>query len=237
MKEKIALIKEILASVREGILILVFIMVLFAPKVVNTILNNAGFVKGSIMGFEWKSKVDSLKKNSRDMGTLVSHISEQRIPSLNSAIESLEKKISDPVLKDTLNSIKQQLTSIQNETHKADDMIQHAIIQQEHFNPEKAVTPTQTGWFYGGYVTPNKKNWMPQSQKNIDGNEPPQTKGDKVKLSADTYLREDNGNEFYTKAPVISVLQQNTEYEILDVGYTHAVKGGYFLWIKVSKND
>ncbi|MCC6370572.1 MAG: hypothetical protein IT236_06195 [Bacteroidia bacterium] len=237
MKEKVALIKEILASLRELILILVFIMVLFAPKLVNTILNSAGFVQGNIMGFEWKSKVDSLNKNSRDMGTLVSQISDQRIPNISSAIESLEKKIKDPALKDTLMTIKMQLSDIQVATKQADDIIQQSIIQQEHFTPEKEIFTVQNGWFYGGHVKDNKKEWMKGAAKNIESNEPPTAKGASVKLNSDTYLRKDTDGGFYTKSPVISVLEKDAEFEVQEIGYTKALKGGYFIWIKVQKQN
>jgi hypothetical protein len=235
MKDGIQIFKDILASVRELFILLIFIFVLFFPEKVNTMLLNAGFTEGDVGPFKWKAKVETLNNDSRKVGTLVSQITDEKIPLINNAIESLEKKIKDPALMDSLQNIKKELSGIKTVTRKADDLIQSSIIQQETILNFDNGEPTVEGWFYAGHVTENKKEWADLSSRNIDIPKPPTKAGETVLLDTDTYLRKDTGKGFYTKSSVISVLKEKTKVDILDTGYTHALKGGYFLWLKVQK--
>lgn len=48
--------KDVLALSRDGVLVLLFLMLLVMPGVIGDRLSRAGFEEGSLMGFKWKNK-------------------------------------------------------------------------------------------------------------------------------------------------------------------------------------
>ena len=57
-------IKGIVGIVRDGLITLILILLLFVPVTVNRSLIRAGFVEGDIGGFKWKATVESNVKNN-----------------------------------------------------------------------------------------------------------------------------------------------------------------------------
>lgn len=50
--------KDLLALLRDGALVLLFLMLLVMPNVIGDRLSRAGFEEGSLMGFKWKKKAE-----------------------------------------------------------------------------------------------------------------------------------------------------------------------------------
>ena len=48
--------RDLLALLRDGALVLIFLMLLLIPGVIGERLSSAGFEEGSLMGFKWKNK-------------------------------------------------------------------------------------------------------------------------------------------------------------------------------------
>jgi hypothetical protein len=49
---------------RDGLFLIIIVMLLFLPRTVNRILSDAGFARASMFGFEWEKKLDESAKQT-----------------------------------------------------------------------------------------------------------------------------------------------------------------------------
>lgn len=63
----IAIGKDLLGLLRDLMLVVLFLMLVLAPAFVGSRLEEAGFVKGSMMGFDWQARSKILGKTSREL--------------------------------------------------------------------------------------------------------------------------------------------------------------------------
>ena len=56
---KVDTVRAVFDLIRDGILLGLLLAVLLLPAKLNTILEEAGFVRASIFGFEWQARIDA----------------------------------------------------------------------------------------------------------------------------------------------------------------------------------
>ena len=57
--------------------------------------------------------------------------------------------------------------------------------------------------------------------------------GDAVQIDDDVYLRADSATAQRNEAPTIGVIRAGESVVVEDVAYTHSLRGGWFLWLKI----
>jgi len=66
-KGTVANLKDFITSIREGIIVVVLLLFLFLPKVMNGVLESAGFTSVNLAGFKWElEKSMNQTKEARD---------------------------------------------------------------------------------------------------------------------------------------------------------------------------
>jgi hypothetical protein len=88
------------------------------------------------------------------------------------------------------------------------------------------------GWIYLGHVDDSKETWAPAPT--IVTNPSPQFKvGEMVTVSDDVYIRAESDSAQRNQAPVIGVVRRGQQVKVLESSYTHALRGGWFMWLRV----
>jgi hypothetical protein len=94
------------------------------------------------------------------------------------------------------------------------------------------VVQSREGWMYVGHVDEAKSAW--QAPPTIVQAATPAFKaGDAVTITDDVFLRADANGGQRGLAAVVGTLRNGDQAIVLDIGYTHALSGGWFLWLKV----
>jgi len=84
--------KDALASFRELLLVLTFLLLLTFPGCVNTILVKAGFTDGSVMGFNWKQK--AIESNDvADSSQMLAETAIDQLDQLQSKLDSVSNQL------------------------------------------------------------------------------------------------------------------------------------------------
>ena len=86
----ISLIKDVIAALRDAVIFIVFLLLLFAPGMVNDRLVSAGFTKGSFAGMEWEAKIKSAAEETKSVGQSVDKAT-QNYTNLIDSLNALEK--------------------------------------------------------------------------------------------------------------------------------------------------
>lgn len=73
---------------RDGLIILILLLLFLAPVHMNQALARAGFVKGSIAGFDWESTVKDNNAQLADAGKTISSLQQQLTTTQNALKES-----------------------------------------------------------------------------------------------------------------------------------------------------
>src|SRR5215470_6542878 len=79
--------KDTLTVVRETLFVALFLLLVLWPTTFNSILQRAGFTKGSLLGFEWEKKIQASTEDAKSAGGAIAQIQE-RLQVLQRAVES-----------------------------------------------------------------------------------------------------------------------------------------------------
>ena len=87
MQARISILKDVFGLLREVIIVVALGMFLVLPGWVNTILNAAGFTRGSIGGFEWESEIVASAETN--------HQAQERILELEGQLAKVQTSLQD----------------------------------------------------------------------------------------------------------------------------------------------
>jgi hypothetical protein len=85
-------IKNIVSLFKDGLLLVLFLLLLFLPTLFNRILERAGFTEGSIMGFTWKEKAIESKKVA-DSSQQLAVQAAARLDEMQQHLDSISEKL------------------------------------------------------------------------------------------------------------------------------------------------
>jgi hypothetical protein len=95
-------------------------------------------------------------------------------------------------------------------------------------------TQRAEGWIYLGHVDESKTAWTAQPLS-VQTSTPTFKAGDVVTITDDTYVRADSDTKQRNQAPVVGVVHVGEKVRVSDVAYTRALRGGYFLWLRIAR--
>ena len=87
--------KDLVAMLRDGMLLLLAVLLLVWPQTINTMLVKAGFEEGSFLGFKWKAQLEQTDNALVKANTTIADLREQN-GKLNSALEEARTQITNP---------------------------------------------------------------------------------------------------------------------------------------------
>jgi hypothetical protein len=223
-----ALLKDLIAASRDGILVVLALLLLLFPATIKERLLDAGFTKGNIGGLEW----EGIAEETRTVGQAVSQADEQ-YNELIDRLAELEKKVEDPDLKQSLNRLGEEAQLSRDGLIVADKTLKRSLSAQQAM--VQSVAPSavpEGGWMYLGKVNEEKTAWEAGSPATVKYVDPSITPGTQLTMRDDVYWRADAASGSRSRAPILSVARVGTVIEVEEIDWSHARGGGWFVWVK-----
>jgi hypothetical protein len=230
-----AALKDVMTALRDSVLFLLFVLLLFAPATIRDRLVEAGFTKGSIGGFEWEAQIRTAAETTKSAG----HTVVQATADYDKLIErlaALEKQVTDPKVRSEIQGLEAVAASSRSELASADQAIRRSLVAQQQIVTQIAPqSVASAGWIYLGKVTEDKSQWVGGAPKTVRAPSPAVSTGDRLTVTDDVYLRGDTASSARSSAPVLAVAKVGETVEVLELDYSHARGGGWFVWAKVRR--
>jgi seryl-tRNA synthetase len=232
-----AVLKDVISALRDSVLFLLFLLLLFTPTTIKDRLVTAGFTKGSIAGFDWTAELQISAEQTKTVGQAVSQ-ADENYKELIERLSELEKKVKEPALKESLEKIGAEAQASRHELIAADQAVKRSLsTQQQIVEQVSPSTVSSSGWLYLGKVTEDKKEWASGSSQTVSAPTPLLVPGTKLKIRDDVYLRADGPSNARSSAPILAVLKTGEMVEVLELDYSHAKSGGWFIWARVRRTS
>lgn len=230
-----AVLKDVVAALRDSVLFLLFLLLLFAPDTINNRLKAAGFTKGSIGGLEWEAQVKTAAEQTKSVGQSIEQANAS-YDQLITRLSELEKKVNDPTVKSEVKAIGNAAEQSRSDLAAADKVVKRSLAVQQQVVAEIAPSSVaDSGWVYLGKVNEDKTAWAAGSPQTIQAVPLPLADGMRLSIVDDTYLRKDSTTNSRSSAPILGVAKVGESLELLDTDYSHAKGGGWFIWAKVQR--
>jgi len=126
----VALAKDILVLLRDGAIIILAVLLIAFPIKFNSILVEAGFEEGSIVGFKWKSKLREATEALEKANNSIVSLNDQK-DQVFLALEEANKQVDDTLLKETLKTLQSQSSILKRETDAVQSDVLDVIASNE----------------------------------------------------------------------------------------------------------
>ena len=124
-------VKDTLTSIREGMIILVLVLLLAFPNWINKRLVEAGFTKGSIAGLEWEAKVEESQKNLERANKEVEAIKTE-LKSMSSAITTINSTTLPPETRNQVQRLQVRVDSSRTNLEGVDRSLKRSLNEHEN---------------------------------------------------------------------------------------------------------
>ena len=230
-----AVVKNVVSVLRDSVIFLLFLLLLFAPSTIKNRLIASGFTKASIAGFQWEAQLKSAAEETKAVGQTVGQAAED----YNTLIErlgDLEKRITDPSVKAEVNTLSQVAEASRVELTTADRAIKRSLAKQQQVVSEIGPSPVaDSGWLFLGRVTEDKSAWSGSPHATGPTSTPP-SPGTKLTMRDAGYLRADGPSNVRSSAAILGVAKAGDTFDVVELDYSHARGGGWFVWAKVGRD-
>jgi len=233
MKEKIQLLREVFSMLREAIIVLLFLILLLFPKAFKNKLVDMGFSKLEFMGMNMD--LDEQIKETADAGKQVADLQLQA-SGLKSVIDSIQNKSNNPEEKKILKDLSVKTEKMYTTANKLDgNLKQRMSVQQDALAQQMNIKAPDEGWIYAGKINQAKTDWVLAIKPTIAERKQAYAEGEELTITDDVYLRKDEATSMHANSEVISVVKAGEKVIFLDKDYSHAIGGGWFVWLKVRR--
>ena len=132
--------------------------------------------------------------------------------------------------REKLANVAKELENASSELQRPDQLLTNAVAAQQKA-PGGDAKPE--GWIYLGHVDETKSTWDPKPR--TVQTRPLLKPGEVITVTDDVYVRADSASPRRNQAPVVGVVRAGQDVTVMDVSYTHAARGGWFLWVRVAR--
>jgi hypothetical protein len=162
----VATAKDALAVLREALLVLGFLMLLFLPERFNGLLDRAGFTKGSLLGFEWQKVIKESTDQAKGAGDA---ISQGRLKEFDDRLQALAGQSTDARVKTEIAALSKDVQASLQETARADRAAKSSVLTQQQLIAQVAPAALDaTGWMYLGRASGPRGPWLAGSPETIE---------------------------------------------------------------------
>ena len=232
----IAIVKDSFTVLRDCILVILFVFLVFFPVTLNQRLADAGFTEGSVAGFKWQKQIKAAEEKTKNAAQMVSQLPEQFVK-LGQNLETLGSQTSDAKLKASISELVQEVKQWEGGAKSANSDLSASLISQQQIVDQLAPGKIETsGWLYLGKVTEDKKQWIGSAPENVYPVPAEIAPGTTLKTRRNTYLHADGPAGKRKSAPVLAGIKDGQSVEVTDPpDYSHKEGGGWFVWAKVKR--
>ena len=97
---------------RDGLLLMVLLMLMVFPATFNGILTKAGFTSASILGFDWEKKLEAATKDTEAAKAEVQRLNAQLVTQAGT-LEQVAKHATDPAARERAGQVARDLRATQ----------------------------------------------------------------------------------------------------------------------------
>ncbi len=228
-------LKDMASASRDGVLFLLFLLLLLAPKQMHDRLVLMGLTEGDILGFKWQAEIESSAEETKMAGQAVSTARDQ-YKTLVEQLDRLERSAPADAGPQLLSEIRSQAKASQKSLSNADARLKETLFAQQaivrEFEPAAVV---DSGWIFVGLANEEKSAWADRPQTTLQVAAPTALTG-RLTVADGVYLREEALGGERSAAPIVTVAKTGEIVEVISAPeFVHAAKGGWFVWVKVRR--
>jgi hypothetical protein len=236
--------QQVLRLLRDALLGLLVIMLIAFPSLLSKHLTKAGITKIGPEGVTWEAQVQAANKETKATAGTVANLT-QALTDAHQTVSQLEQqtsdsKISDPKLKAAVTQLSQQITGALDQVQRADSSLKQTVLTQQTLLAQSSATPAaadaipKSGWIFVGQVDQDQRSWVTGSPVNIVPVPYPLKVGQALTIAGENYLHADTDTKQHREGKILAVLRDGTQVHVLKTDLSHAVAGGWFVWVQVS---
>jgi hypothetical protein len=220
-------IKVWLEVIREALVIAVVVLVIIFRQQVFSFLqaNGVTTLKTPIADF-------ALGQVQQAGGSLDS--AQRTIGDASAALKTIASTPLPPATRAQLDSVASSLQSSVTQLETPKSVLSQIPLAAPTSSTQTSSASVPAGWIFVGHVNDAKTEWSEQSRV-VSNPQPSFQSGDVVAINSQGYIRADvSGTEQRNQAPVVGVVRAGQKVRVTEVGYTRALRGGWFLWLRVT---
>ncbi|MBD0369939.1 MAG: hypothetical protein ICV60_03730 [Pyrinomonadaceae bacterium] len=147
--------KNFVALLRDSVLFILALLLLFFPTTFNSVLSNAGFEEGSFVGFKWKPKLLKADAALVQAQATITELKAQN-EKMSKLLSEAQVKLNDPALKEQVTKLEEKnkqlaVTSAKVEDSVASTLESNASLVEQVQNASNG--KTRWGVVYSGDAT------------------------------------------------------------------------------------
>ena len=233
--------QSLFTVLRDVFLVVLFVVLLGFPTQLNSILTKAGIsqLNGGI--FTWQQQAQQAATQSANAAQANSSASDA-LDSVKSTLDAIASQSKDPGIKKLAADASSQASGSLAFLDNANSSLAHSVVTQEKMlqtavpgAPSSPAPPASQGWVYIGRADPTHQSWLNPPRPKISSGSPAVSAGQSVTFTDDIFLRADKGpNQTFNQAAILGAVRSGASATITQLDYSHARKGGDFVWIKVA---
>jgi hypothetical protein len=240
----LATTQSLFTVLRDVFLVVLFVVLLGFPTQLNSILTKAGIsqLNGGI--FTWQQQAQQAATQSANAAQSNSSASDA-LDSVKSTLDAIASQSKDPNIRQQAADASSQAAGSIAFLDNANSSLAHSVVTQEKMlqtavpGAQSSPSPSATqGWVYIGKADPTHQQWMNPPKPKIATGSPAVAVGQTVTFTDDIFLRADKGpNQTYNQAAIVGAVRSGSTATITELNYSHARKGGDFVWVKVAAHS
>ncbi len=197
-------LKDVSAFLRDALLTLVVAVCIFNPASIKAFLTESGLSKLGVFGVTVELKEEQEK------------------------IAQAQEKINAQM--DVIASAEPDEAPPESRNQPVDQDFKQAVLTAQRIAPQ--ILPS-AGWVFLGRVTADKSQWI-GGQSDTTTAQWPLRADDVITVKDDVYVRQLSKDTWHSRAPVASVAKVGDRLKVVELDYSSAKVGGYFVWAKVA---
>lgn len=202
--EPLAYLKDISSFVRDLVITIIIAICLIHPASIKSFLKESGLSKLGVFGVTVEVEEEKDKITEAQKEVTSKVIASAPVASDEPPPESYNKPV--------------------------DQNFKQAILAAERVAPQ--ILPT-AGWVYLGRVNNDKSQWADGGSTTTTATRPVII-GDVLTVKDDVYIRAITGDKWHSNAPVATVSKVGDKLKVVDLQYSVAKIGGFYVWAKVA---
>lgn len=197
-------LKELSSFLRDASLTIVVVICLLQPSSIKTFLKESGLSKLNFFGFEVE-----IEKEEEKIATAQQKITAKVVSAASaSQDEAPPEALNKPV----------------------DQDFKQAVIAAEKVAPQ--ILPT-SGWVFLGRVNKEKTQWADGGSSTTTASWPV-VPDNVLTVRDDVYVRAITDDKWRSNAPVTTVAKIGDKLQVVELQYSSAKIGGFYVWAKVA---
>jgi hypothetical protein len=227
LHKAVAVTTDFSVLLREIGVVALFCLLFFWPAAFKSLLNRAGIktVPTPFGDIDVATTGDTVATLSRGLSDSVAEL------------QKIQGTITNPTDKTDVANLATYLGQLQKQAQDTDTSLKANLVnQQVAAGQESSSVAKPAGWLFAGHVSDDKNpQWSGEGERNVPpGHSAAFAVGDTFAVTAAAYLRDDAPSGAHFGGKVVYVVPANAQVKVVaDPQYSHAIAGGYFLWLKV----